>query len=635
MVINNVKYDTVIKLPKEFDEEGQGTIENYIENSFKSGLTKEREGYTFKYISEPLSKEDYPESVFEPVVEEAEEDEELEDVKVEGTKRTNLSIIDSETVLNHINREEIKRDYFRYYLEVEYYIKEFVDGFVTKVSAWVKYKSIKQNGKIESEGVSIVDIPLGEEDKLYFDSEEEAVDYLELISKEDSTVTGTGEKNGNRYIYFKSKNNDEIFKEEIENWESFYKDLQDSGELNNYMTSKGFKVKNPVKPKEDKEVGEGKGLEIEEDKSKQLDKNGYYHLGVDEAINGLRDLNLAIKGVNRYVDTNLGVLRDNSVTDIALKNVKFEYDWESIEGISGEVSQSIIMYYDFELLGSQGLYKDTYALKFLLSTIIREGKPYLTKEDFGDLIVKTDNIIKEIKNKGYTSFLYKGITLYIGKVGLGEYKTYLKENDIEDKPMKPKGESEEGEVVRNKKDAIELIKREYKNVHQTVNPDRINKSVEMLNAFLVNVNNRYRGKNVQIQFANAYKGVSNVVENGSLLGIETQLDGSKNKGEVLVLHPYFIIAMNGEGLAKLVYRKERTNMSLIELENMLVTNGYESLRGISRALNLRNYSKHRASNNGLSKAIKRGIKSEKTRVVNNAVRKGVRSTGRFLIGKKR
>lgn len=569
---------------------------------------------------------------------------------VSKTKTTNLSVIDYKNVLDHINREEIKKDYFRYYRSISYTPGELRDNFVHKVTAWVEFKAIKENGKVDEEGMSVVDIPLGEDDKMEFSSKKDANDYFEQISKEDSLnkVDEIQEQNGNRYIYFKSEENKEIFDKEVDGWEDHFNELMKSGNIKEYMDSKGFKPKkkkvDKSQPKsETKPEDENEDLNTKEDvKNNTVESNedrknadGYFKMEVDEVISGLRKQDLAIKGVYRFVDIKMQDIKEAGVSDICLKEVMFEYEWDKIEGIADDVSQSIIFYYKFDLVTNNGVKNFRLPMRIRLETLNNDGKPYITKEDFGDLIVKTDNLISEIDKKGYHKFVYKGLTVYLGKTGIKDYKTYLKESGIEESnEVQRVGNKEVGDETNTKEDTITLIKRLYDEVQQRVEPTKHYKSNEMLTKFLRMVNED-KGRPAQVQFNSTFEGVCVVMESGTLLKMDYAMDSKKkgkNSGEVLVIHPFFVIATNGDGVSRVVYKKLTSPMSLHDLESMLVANGYSSLRGISKSLNLRNYSKFKAKHNPVSDVLTRGARSGVTRAVGNAVFKGTKYAGKALIG---
>ena len=571
------------------------------------------------------------------------DEEEVEEVK--RTQSTHLTVIDYKTVLDHINREEIKKDYFRYYRSIEYTPGTLKEGVVDLVTAWVYFKSIRENGNVEEEGVSMVDIPLSEDDRMEFVSRKDAEDYFDMISEEDSLSKSEGiqEKNGNRYVYFKSEENKEIFDNELVKWEEHFNDLLKTGKITEYMKDKGYKpkkkkvVENKQPENEELNTKEDVQTKTEESNDDRKNKQGYFKMEVDEVITGLRKQDLAIRGVYRFVDIKMEEIRSAGVSDICLKEVLFEYEWSKIEGIAEDVSQSIIFYYKFDLVTHSGVTEYRLPMRVKLTSLNNDGKPYITKDDFGDLIIKTDNLISEIDKKGYHKFVYKGLTVYLGKTGIKNYKEYLKESGIEEsKGVQPVNKQVEGDTTNTREDTIALIKRLYGEVQSRVDYTKHHKSNEMLLKFMKMVN-KDKNRPAQVQFNATYEGVCIVMEKGNLLNMD-YLMGDKgkgkrgNKGEVLVIHPYFVIATNGEGVSRVVYKKLTSPMSLDDLENMLVSNGYESLSGLSKVLNLRNYSKFKAKNNPVSDVLTRGAKSGASRAVGNAVFKGTKYAGKALIG---
>lgn len=601
--------------------------------------------------------------------------------KIVQTKTTNLSVIDYKNVLEHINREEIKRDYFRYYTEISYTPGEIKEGFVDKVTAWVSFKAIKENGKEDMDGVSVVDIPLGEDDKMAFGDKEEADVYFNIIAKEDSENVSEGiqEANGNRYVYFKSKESGELYSQELENWEEHFNKLKSEGKVLEYMESKGFKVtpkkvkkEEITKPPVESDINTSEDVKekTEESNEHRQDSKGYFKMEVEEVITGLRTKDVAIRGVNVYVDNKIEELRQKGVSDICLKEVEFEYEWGHIEGLN-DVSESILFYLHYDNVTAHGIENFKMPMRVRLTTLVKEGKPYITKEDFGELIIKTDNLISEIDKKGYTKFLYKGITIYIGKKGQTQYKTYIKEQgieeDLQDKPSQaPVSSNEEvGERTDNKEDMLTLIRNLHTEVHQKVAPDKLRKSNEMLKGFLKDRSNDKKIP-LRVQYLEL-EGVCLVIDDGGEAGIlefdyamglgdlgnmssnsgrnnnkrgrrnkhSTRSSDSKQnpkKGEVLIIHPFFIIAANDKGVSRVVYKKLTSNMSLSDLENMLVNNGYATLSGISRILNLRNYKQYKTTHNRLMNDVTRSASRTVGRAVGRASVNAMKSGGRALIG---
>lgn len=594
------------------------------------------------------------------------------------TKTTDVSSINLDVILNHVNNELKNKGihHLIYYMNINYSVGRFEDSFLTEVNAWIKYRSILKNGKGENDNTHLVTIPLGEEDMMMFDGTQDANEYLGEIGAEDMEIKSKGieDFDGLKYIHFHSEINDRIIKEEFHKYKEYINGLSDE-EYNNILgdnfNDKGeldYKVEVPEEDK--KELDEIRGKEKEEEEIKEDEvrqKNGsgdnteddsvlsqddmspepeYIKVSVEDVITQLRKRDIAMGGTHQYVDRKHEELKQQGVTDVYLKDILFEYEWDRLAELNN-VSRLIYFYYDLELVTSRGIISDRYSLKVPLDMLFKgEDIYYVSKGQFKDLIVNTESLVDEFKKEDYFRYLYKGIAVYLGTKGGKQYKEYIKDNGIkkvkEDEPKlgnrneQKQIDIEDADEVNNLEDMAELVRRMYQDVHTHVEDTKLKKAYEMFNIFLRKAQKEYKGR-ISVQPHTKFKGLWVVTaEGGNILNAVNIGDGTREKNkkreEHLILHPFFAIASNGDNVSRVIYKRRTTNMSLGDYESMLIYNGYDELTDIAKFMNLKNYSKVIGFNNRFLNDTTKAFGRQATRATGRAMWKGSVWAGRKLIG---
>lgn len=661
----------------ELDGKTAGKIDRELEDEI--GYSSEATGIDLYYDGKLYNSEDnISERVKDKYVKTGE-------TEKKTTQTNDLSSINLSVIIDHVNEELNNKGvhHLNYYLNIRYSTGRFEDNFLTEVNAWVKYRTILKNGKGESDNTYLVTIPLGEDDMMMFDNLQESNEYLSEITQEDMEVKTDEIKDykGLKYMYFKSDRNDRLIKEEMDNYKDRINQMSDE-EYNNllgeHFDDEGnldYREEVPVEDKEElddirqleKESQPKEGVRPKEgggssnsEETNQNNPNGnilmedemspepeYIKVSVEDVITQLRKRDIAMGGTHQYVDRKHENLKSKGVTDVYLKNILFEYEWDRLEELNN-VSRLIYFYYDLELVTSQGIITDRYTLKVPLDILFKgEDVYYVSKGQFKDLIVNTESLIDEFKKEDYFRYLYKGISIYLGTKGGKQYKEYLKENGIkkvQEEKEQPKLGNEtksnvnldEADEVNNLEDMAELVRRVYNDVHSNVEPAKLKKAYEMFNIFLRKAQKEYKGR-INVQPHTKYEGLWLIsAEGGSLLKAvnigEGTREKNKNKEEHLLLHPFFAIASNGDNISRVIYKRRTTNMSLGDYEAMLVYNGYDELTDIAQFMNLKNYSKVIGFNNKFINDTTKNVGRQASRATGRAIWKGGVWAGKKLVG---
>lgn len=581
----------------------------------------------------------------------------------------------------------------------------------------VDYDGIMKNGEPKKEQVHLAYLDLDEDDQMMFETEGELKEYLDDISEEDNRINEDKVfKIGNlHYLYFTGKSNHPKYLEHIESFkarveqmgkDAFIESLGDNFDSNGqYIDTREVEdeevedlLRQEIKPSSTVDIGD-KNLILDDtpkrevptdtpdepvsedtvdvpteqtdrEKLRERIKDNYFPLTASEVIEKVRKQEILMHACISYINGRRQELERIGVTDIYLKDIKIEYDWDDVKLREGEAEHIIhtSKYIRFKLaldiVANYGITADYHEVTWQLSKVKGVPKnsagedkiPYVTSPEFKDLVIGAEGLINGFKEGDYYQMNVKGITLYIGKEGEKRFENYVKDAGIKKSDeyqfiLRGKRRNEfsvEGNIRQGMEDTREhkangpeelaqLVARLYKRVmdSERVTNEHLIKLHRMLHLFFQDKTIEFTGK-LRVQPTNQpnLQGVWLVrAEGGNFLKGMSNSNRVKKGGidtdEYLILHPFFIIASNGT-YSEVIYNRLNQTMTLSELETTLRYNGYDEINGITTFLTTRNYVRVMATHNAIVNPKTQRLTQAMMKQTGGLLSRGTKNTGRFI-----